>query len=175
MHSIRTQEGPLMNRLTFPCLSAVVFSPPSGYVACFILSGLKCFKTKKNKERTWKFTIPVIFSQAALKAICASLQQSFEKVSFSWNLWIFLLKNAKKKFSICSFGRMTFLSQLVTFIREKSTSLWRALNGQTQCHKRHHWKKHHGKHTTCELWLHRARASVDYSTFQWTWRFIEGQ
>lgn len=156
----RTQGGPLMNCLTFPCLSAVVFPPPTGYVACFILSCLKCFKTQRGKSGH-------IFSG------CASLQQSFKKSAhFSLK---FAPKNAKKKFSICSFERMPFLNQLVTFIREKSTSLWRALNEQTQCHKRHHWKKHHGKHTTCELWLHRALASFDYSTFQWTWRFIEGQ
>lgn len=50
MHSIRTQGAPLMNRLTFPCLSAVVFPPPTGYVACFILSWLKCFKTQRRKK-----------------------------------------------------------------------------------------------------------------------------
>ncbi len=158
-----------MNRLTFPCLSAVV---------CFLLlmamlhvsfsHAWSASKTKKKREDR-----EIYYSS---HTICQCIfQQSFEKEPDFPEIFKFSLKSAKKKLSNSSAGRMPFLSQLVTFTGQKSTSLWRHLNGQTQCHKRHHWKRHHGKHTTCELWLHRALTSVHYSTFQWTWRFIEVQ
>lgn len=98
-------------------------------------------KPKEEREDMEIYYSSHIFSGCSESHLCITSTIFRKSASFSWNLWIFLLKNAKIKFSICSFRRMTFLSQLVTFIREKSTGLWQALNGQTQCHKRHHWKK----------------------------------
>lgn len=142
MHSIRTQGGPLMNRLTFPCLSAVVFPPPTGYVACFILSCLKCFKTQRRKRGHGNLLFQSYFLRLLRKPSVHHFNNLSKKCKFFLKFVNFSLKKCQDKvLYFYSFRRMTFLSQLVTFIREKSTGLWQALNGQTQCHKRHHWKK----------------------------------
>lgn len=86
-----------MNRLTFPCLSAVVFPPPTGYVACFIFSCLKCFKTQRRKRGHGNLLFQSYFLRLLRKSSVHHFNNLSKKCKFFLKFVNFSLKKCQKK------------------------------------------------------------------------------